>query len=49
MEEKQKVCTLNTGVWCSGGECFRCGWNPKVSAERMRYWKRPTLLVADKM
>ncbi len=29
-----KSCDHNEHILCDGGACFRCGWNPKVAAER---------------
>lgn len=27
-------CQYNAGVDCSGGNCFKCGWNPEVEQKR---------------
>jgi aryl-alcohol dehydrogenase-like predicted oxidoreductase len=33
------VCPYNAGVDClDTAQCYRCGWNPVVAAERLRKW-----------
>lgn len=29
-----QLCLHNTGVECSGGDCYTCGWHPDVAAAR---------------
>ena len=29
-------CKYNPAIDCGGGDCERCGWNPAVTAERIR-------------
>ena len=31
-----ELCQYNQGVECTNRECDRCGWNPKVSEQRIR-------------
>lgn len=38
--ENMNCCIYNKMIDCTERKCNMCGWNPKVSAERVREWKK---------
>lgn len=33
--EKETVCPHNNACRCTGRNCYRCGWHPKVAKKRL--------------
>ena len=41
-------CKFNGMVDCMKFECWKCGWNPSVSKERIKEWETNRRIEAEK-